>query len=366
MDDKTVKADLMVVQLDRARTALAEAKTIGETKKVMDMAHAAQIYARRQQLGEEAMAYALAIKIEALRKLGEMLAVGEDRAKVGQPKKSIVLDRDYTLPTLKDIGISKNLSVMAQQLAAMPDAQFEQVREGVQTLNEVRKEIKRSERIKKIEQMAKKFDANDDTAIQIRFEDFRIGCNSIKDNSIDAIITDPPYPLEFIHLWEAMFSMADRVLKPSAFLICYANHQNLETIFRLSNNLKYYWIFKLDFTAKPIAKGRNLIATWKPVLVYQKLPFKKLENTIEDQIKETKPFDYASRDMHDLNWGQSLGKFEWIINSFTNPQDIVLDPFAGTGTTLVACKNTKRKCIGFEIEKEEYEKIIKGRLVNGQ
>ena len=36
MDDKTVKADLMVVQLDRARTALAEAKTIGETKKVLD------------------------------------------------------------------------------------------------------------------------------------------------------------------------------------------------------------------------------------------------------------------------------------------------------------------------------------------
>ena len=363
MDNKTVKADLMVVQLDRARTALAEAKTIGETKKVMDMAHAAQIYARRQQLGEEAMAYALAIKIEALRKLGEILQVtprhaGGDpvpeRNRVGQPS------------TLRDLGVSKKLSMVAQQLAAMPVDQFEQVREGVQTLNEVRKEIKRSERIKKIEQMAEKFDANDDTAIQIRFEDFRIGCNAIKDNSIDAIITDPPYPLEFIHLWEAMFSMADRVLKPSAFLICYANHQNLETIFRLSNNLKYYWIFKLDFTAKPIAKGRNLIATWKPVLVYQKLPFKKLENTIEDQIKETKPFDYASRDMHDLNWGQSLGKFEWIINSFTNPQDIVLDPFAGTGTTLVACKNTKRKCIGFEIEKEEYEKIIKGRLVNGQ
>ena len=135
MDDKTVKADLMVVQLDRARTALAEAKTIGETKKVMDMAHAAQIYARRQQLGEEAMAYALAIKIEALRKLGEMLAVGEDRAKVGQPKKSIVLDRDYTLPTLKDIGISKNLSVMAQQLAAMPVEQFEQVRDGALAVN---------------------------------------------------------------------------------------------------------------------------------------------------------------------------------------------------------------------------------------
>ena len=62
MNDKTIKADLMVVQLDRARTALAEAKTIGETKKVLDMAHAAEIYAHRQKLGEEAIGYAHSIK----------------------------------------------------------------------------------------------------------------------------------------------------------------------------------------------------------------------------------------------------------------------------------------------------------------
>ena len=143
MDDKTVKADLMVVQLDRARTALAEAKTIGETKKVMDMAHAAQIYARRQQLGEEAMAYALAIKIEALRKLGEILQVtprhaGGDpvpeRNRVGQPS------------TLRDLGVSKKLSMVAQQLAAMPDEQFEQVREGVQTVSEALRNLKHQSR----------------------------------------------------------------------------------------------------------------------------------------------------------------------------------------------------------------------------
>ena len=125
MNDKTIKADLMVVQLDRARTALAEAKTIGETKKIMDMAHAAQIYARRQQLGEEAMAYAHSIKYEALRKLGEILhGTGIHR---GGSK--------FREGTLKEIDIDGKTSMIAQQLAAMPDEQFEQVRDGALAVN---------------------------------------------------------------------------------------------------------------------------------------------------------------------------------------------------------------------------------------
>ena len=134
MNDKTIKADLMVVQLDRARTALAEAKTIGETKKVMDMAHAAQIYARRQQLGEEAMAYALAIKIEALRKLGEMLA-STPKAKPGT-KPKFAPPAGANSPTLYELGISDNTSSIAQKLAAMPEEQFEQIKTGKISVHE--------------------------------------------------------------------------------------------------------------------------------------------------------------------------------------------------------------------------------------
>lgn len=136
MTEKQVKADLMVVQLDRARTALAEAKTIGETKKIVDMAHAAQIYARRQALGEEAMAFALAIKFEAMRKLGEILA-STPKALPGPAAKDKNGDRSHNrtdLPTLAELGITKNTSAMAQQLAAMPAEQFEQVRDGSKSL----------------------------------------------------------------------------------------------------------------------------------------------------------------------------------------------------------------------------------------
>lgn len=229
---------------------------------------------------------------------------------------------------------------------------------------QVKKEEKKEQKIKELEIASEQYNDNDD--IKIYFEDFRIGLKNVPDNYVDAIITDPPYPIEYIDLWEAMFIEAERVLKPSGWLVAYANHQNLDLIFRLINPLKYYWTFKLDFTSKPIAMGRNLIATWKPVLIYQKLPFKKIEETLEDNVKEYKPFNYSERDLHDLNWGQSLGKFEYLIDKFTKPGDLIVEPFAGTGTTLVAAKNMKRKCIGYEIEKDQYEKIIKGRLENGR
>jgi DNA modification methylase len=46
---------------------------------------------------------------------------------------------------------------------------------------------------------------------------------------------------------------------------------------------------------------------------------------------------------------------------FTKEGDIVLDPFIGSGTTAVACKLTKRKFIGFEIDKK-YCRLAAKRL----
>ncbi|MDA8228560.1 MAG: site-specific DNA-methyltransferase [Desulfitobacterium hafniense] len=50
-----------------------------------------------------------------------------------------------------------------------------------------------------------------------------------------------------------------------------------------------------------------------------------------------------------------------MVKGFTNPEDIILDPFIGSGTTAVSCMNNGRKCIGFEI-REDYCDIICDRL----
>lgn len=50
-----------------------------------------------------------------------------------------------------------------------------------------------------------------------------------------------------------------------------------------------------------------------------------------------------------------IGLMEHLIKLFSKKGATIVDPFLGSGTTAIACKNTERKCIGFEINKEYYD-----------
>ena len=56
-----------------------------------------------------------------------------------------------------------------------------------------------------------------------------------------------------------------------------------------------------------------------------------------------------------------IGLMEYLINTYTNEGELVLDNTCGSGTTLLAARNLKRKCIGIELEKK-YCEIAKNRL----
>ena len=179
----------------------------------------------------------------------------------------------------------------------------------------------------------------------------------IDDNSVDLILTDPPYAKEFLPEWQKLSDFADRVLKPSGFLVAYTGTMFLDKIISiLSTKLNYYWFISLMFTGNTqLEFSRHVKCNHRPVLVYAKPPFKPVDTYFKDTIKGSG----RSKDLHD--WQQGLGELYPLLETFSKAGDIVVDPFAGSGTTLIAAYQKGRRAIGIEIDKENVE-VIKGRL----
>ena len=133
--------DSVIISLQRASTALAEAKTIQHTKKIIDVSAAAEIYAKRQHLGEAAVAMATSIKVEALRKLGEMLKA-TPKATGGDAQRTRFQKSTESPETLAELGIDKKTISVAQALANLSDAAFEEVREGNETVSKAIAKVK--------------------------------------------------------------------------------------------------------------------------------------------------------------------------------------------------------------------------------
>jgi len=115
--------------LGDATRMLAEVRDAPSAKNLMDMAAAAELYAKKAKLGEEAVRYASGIKLDAERKLGEYLI--ERPAPQGRPKKND--DSEFFSergPTNADLGISPRLASEAQRLASIPDDEFAKVKSG--------------------------------------------------------------------------------------------------------------------------------------------------------------------------------------------------------------------------------------------
>ena len=112
-----------LIKYDAACRAIAECKAIDEVKDWRDKAAALQAYAR-QAKNKELEVDCAEIRIRAERMLGGMLA-DTPKNEGGRPSDKPVVTVDRL--TLSELGITKDLSSRAQSLAAIPEAEFEQV-----------------------------------------------------------------------------------------------------------------------------------------------------------------------------------------------------------------------------------------------
>ena len=177
--------------------------------------------------------------------------------------------------------------------------------------------------------------------------DIRDGLPMIPDNSVDFIITDPPYPAEFIPLYGDLSRLAARVLKPGGSMLVMCGQSYFPQVMaQLCTAMNYHWCMAYTTPGgqSPQLFHKRVNTFWKPVLWFTKGEYS--GDYVGDVLKS--PVNDNDKRYHE--WGQSLGGLRDIVGRFSDPGDIILDPFLGGGTTGVAAVTMGRKFIGADIE----------------
>ena len=223
-------------------------------------------------------------------------------------------------------------------------------------------------------------------------EDCLEGMKRIPDKSIDMILADLPYgttrnkwdsiiPLD--PLWEQY----ERVIKDNGAIVLTAQTP-FDKVLGVSNLklLKYEWIWQktqgtghLNAKKMPMKEHENVLVFYKKLPDYnpQNLVYSPRTNT---RTKTGSNYDKAGNSNfseytnypksvlcfpHDTNTTHPTQKpvalFEYLIKTYTNENETILDNVMGSGTTAIAAINTNRNFIGFELD-ETYYNIANERL----
>ena len=222
------------------------------------------------------------------------------------------------------------------------------------------------------------------------------GLQSIPDNSVDMVLTDPPYGTTQ-NKWDSIVDMnlfwkeIKRVTKENSAILLFSQ-MPFTAIAVMSNSkmFRYEWICEkhnptgfLNAKRMPLKSHENVLVFYNKLPTYnpQMIQGKAHINGGADRqsknycsYSDTKRVTsnmYYPRDVIKVNWQEStkglhptqkpVSLCEYFIKTYSNKGDIILDQFIGSGTTAVSAINTERKYIGFEKD-DKYFKIAKNRL----
>ena len=222
----------------------------------------------------------------------------------------------------------------------------------------------------------------------------------IPNGSIDMILCDLPYGttackwdtlISFEPLWEQY----ERIIKPNGAIVLTASQPFTSALVMSNPKLfRYEWIWHKNMggnfmaaTKQPMKQHENVLIFYKKFGTYNFIkedrmqsglyrvrssPVKgggaKEESVYGERKRTIKKYDdkrfpqsvqffNVERGFHSTQ--KPIKLFEYLIKTYTNENDLVLDNTAGSGTTAIACLNTNRQFIVMEKEQKYYDIILK-------
>jgi hypothetical protein len=186
--------------------------------------------------------------------------------------------------------------------------------------------------------------------------DFAEVGHQLPDASIDLICCDPPYGAAFLPCLPDLGALAARGLTPGgSLLVMYGQRYLAEALATLTQHLHYQWTFSYRFQGPGIAIWPQRTHNhWKPLFWFCRGAY---DGGFQGDV-----LTGHGTDKRYHAWGQSAGAFVALIERFSRPGEVVLDPVCGGGTTGAAAVLTGRRFIGIDHDPEAMT-ITRARLL---
>lgn len=219
--------------------------------------------------------------------------------------------------------------------------------------------------------------------------------NSIQSESIDLIIADPPYNLgknyiesndsfsydEYIEFSESWLSEAHRVLKKTGTIYVFMGVRFISSVYKILERklgMRFNSWICWHYT-QGMGKRRGFSPRHDDILMFTKSTFftfnlddiripQKFYRSINNMrganpgdVWEFSHIHYCNKNRKPHPTQKPEGLIERMVLASSNKNDFILDPFAGSGTSLRVCQQLERNCLGFELS-TEYVDLIHSRL----
>jgi site-specific DNA-methyltransferase (adenine-specific) len=220
------------------------------------------------------------------------------------------------------------------------------------------------------------------------------GMKLLPDKCIDMILCDLPYGTtqcswDEIIPFDLLWQQYERIIKDNGAIVLTASQPFTTKLIASNMRLfRYEWIWKKgrhitgfpNARRMPLKNHENICVFYKKLPTYHPqglLPLAKVQKVRKRNVgtifgengksltnEYTRKFTNYPKSVLDMPRDNKtfhptqkpLTLFEYLIKTYTNPNDVVLDNCMGSFTTAVACDNTKRNWIGFELQEEYCDK----------
>ena len=194
------------------------------------------------------------------------------------------------------------------------------------------------------------------------------GMKYIEDNSIDLVLTDPPYGI-LNGLSSFGSGRGKSKAKPTQFKIQWDSIPRKECFVEIVRVSENQIIFGFNYFSDILPRPKGVLC-WdkkKPKgtdysefeLIW--LSFRQRSMFIRYRWHGMLQHDMRNKEKRFHPTQKPVAVIRWLLEKFSKENNLILDPFMGSGTTAVAAKQLNRNFLGFEIS-EEYCKIIEKRL----